>query len=180
MAGTILNLDTANLFAGDDDPNSSQFLTLNSIKWPDLDEKMKAHNPGGGVMAVDVGMRSLDPMTLSFKLAGIQPDVMNQFMNGSPRRKKYTIRGNLNDLKTQADIPVLGVIEGRMISVKVGEFTKDNGLDTDYMIKEVVSYSLFIDGVEKLYFDLFAGPRGVRIDGVPIFNDVARNIGLGV
>lgn len=180
MAATILNLDTANLFAGDADPTNSQFLTLNNIKFPALEEKTKAHSPGGGVMSINVGMRSVNALSLTFQLAGINPDVMNKYMPGLGRRTKYTLRGNLNDLQTQEDIPVLAVVNGRMTKSDIGQFDKDNGLNSDYEIQEIVGYQLLIGGTEKFYFDFFAGPRGIRIDGVVVYNTVARNLGLGV
>lgn len=178
MAATIYNLDTANLFVGDDDPNTSQFLVLNSVKLPMLEETTKTHMPGGGVVAIDIGTRKVNAPTMSFKLAGLNPDVMPKFM--STPRSKYTVRGNLFDVRAQLDLPVVGVVEGKMTKVDINEFKKDSDVGSDYEIKEVVFYQLMIAGKEKFYFDMFAGPGGVRIDGQQIFRQVALNVGLGV
>lgn len=175
---TIYNLDTANLFVGDDNPDESQFLVLKSVKVPSLEENTKDFQPGGGVAGISYGMRSIMPLVTTFTLEGINPKVMPYFMR--TRRVPYTIRGNLTDVRTQADIPLVAVLHGRMIKVDVGEFAKQNGVESMYEIREVVKYELRIDGTEKVYFDFFAGPGGVRIDGETVFNDVARNIGIGV
>jgi phage tail tube protein FII len=178
MSATIYNLDTANLFVGDDNPDNSQFLTLNGAKVPMLEESTRTITPGGGIVAMDIGMRKITISPFTFKLNGINPDVMPKFMTN--RRIKYTLRGNVSNVRTQEDIPLLAVVEGRMIKVDIGEFRKDTEVDTDYEIREIAYYMLKLGDQEKYYLDVFAGPNGVRIDGNPIFRDVARNIGLGV
>lgn len=173
---TIFNLDTANLFAGDDDPNHSQFLVLNSVKLPSLEEQTKEHKPGGGLVGVEIGMRSIAALMIGFNLNGLNPKVMNKFMTG--RREAYTIRGNVSNVKTQEDIPLVCVVHGRMTKAEISDFKKDDGVDTDYEIKEIVRYTLKLDRDEKYFFDFFGGPNAVRIDGRSIFRSVARNIGL--
>ncbi len=178
MSKTIYNLDTANLFVGDDDPENSQFLTLMSVKIPSLEEATRTIEPGGGIVAIDFGLRKINALSISFGLSGINPDVMPKFMPS--RRTAYTIRGNISDVRTQEDIPLVATIQGRMTKLDVGEFKKGGEVNSDYEIKEIVHYMLKIGDQEKFYMDAFAGPNGVRIDGVPVFRDVARNIGLGV
>ncbi len=178
MSNTIYNLDTANLFVGDDDPENSQFLVLNSLTLPALEESTRSHSGGGAAATIDIGMRKINALTFPFQLTGLTPDVTAKFMPS--RRTKYTIRGNISDVRSQKDIPLLAVVEGRMIKATTSEFRKDGEVSSDYEIREVVFYSLKIDSDEKFYFDYFAGPNGVRVNGVSIFSDVARNIGLGV
>ena len=93
---TIYNLDTANLFAGDEDPDHSQFLVLNTVRFPALEETTKEVKPGGGVVGVKIGMRSVAAPMISFNLTGINPKVMNKFMTN--RREHYTIRGNIANI----------------------------------------------------------------------------------
>lgn len=176
MAATILNLDTANLFLGDDDPDDSQFLALSSVKLPNLEEAVKEHTPGGGVGTIEIPMRKLNAIALTFSLMGMAPDALSMFM--AARRQNYTVRGNMFDLASQNDIPVVGVVFGRMTKVEVSDFKKDDGVSTDYEIKGVMRYRLTIGGREKFFYDALQGPRGVRIDGVNPFARVARNIGL--
>lgn len=178
MAATIYNLDTANLFVGDEDPDNSQFLVLNGIKIPALEESTRTITPGGGIVAIDIGNRKITIAPFTFKLSGLNPDVMPAFM--ATRRKKYTMRGNLANVRTQEDIPVVMTIEGRMVKVDINEVKKDSDVDSDYEVREIVHYMLKIGDKEKYYLDAFAGPNGVRIDGVSPFREVARNIGLGV
>lgn len=174
---TIYNLDTANLFAGDEDPDHSQFLVLNTVRFPALEETTKEVKPGGGVVGVKIGMRSVAAPMISFNLTGINPKVMNKFMTN--RREHYTIRGNIANISTQEDIPLVCVVYGRMTKVDMGEFRKDDGINTDYEINEIVRYQLKIDGDEKYFIDIFGGPNAIRVDGRPLFREVARNIGLG-
>jgi len=173
---TIYNLDSANLFTGDDDPDHSQYLVINNIKFPALEEETKEFKPGGGVMGIEIGMKSIKSLTLGFNLFGIQPRVLKQFMKEG--KEHYTIRGNLFDVKKQEDLKVVCVVHGRMVKVDLGDFKKGDGVESDYEIKEITKYKLHVDGDEKLYFDFFAGPAGVRINGEKVFRRAARNLGL--
>jgi phage tail tube protein FII len=177
MAATIFNMDSANLFVGDDDPTNSQFLVLRNIKFPSLEEATKDHDGGGAVGTLTMGMRKLEALSLPFQLEGFNPSVMNKFMPITGRTK-YTIRGNMRDIRDHTDKEIRAVIEGRMTRAEMSEFSKDDGINTDYEIREIVFYELFADGDEKFYYDYFSGPKGVRVDGQEIFPVVARNLGL--
>lgn len=176
MVATINNLDTANLFIGNDDPANSQYLVLINFKLPVLEEVTRNYNPGGGIVGIDMAMRRLNTFTFPFSLNGIQPDVLPYFMGN--RRTDYTVRGNLANIATQEDIPFVATITGRMVKVEHSQFTKDTGIDTDYEVKEIVRYKLVIGTEEKYFLDAFRGPAGFRIDGQQPFRNVARNIGL--
>lgn len=173
---SLMILDAANLFVGDDDPTNGEFITLKSLKLPALKEKTKDHTGGGAAMGIQMGMRMLEPLEFTFKLEGVNIRTMTKFM--PPDRTNYTVRGNIRDLDLLTDIPVVAVIAGRMSSVDMGEYGRDNGTETDYMISEVVRYRLTIGDVEKYRFDYFRGMAGVFVDGQPLFGNVARNLGL--
>lgn len=174
---TIYNLDTANLFTGDDDPDHSQYLVIDTIKLPSFEEATKEVKPGGGVMSIKMRTKSIAAPVLGFNLVGVQPRVMRNFLK--PSREKYTMRGNLYDVRRQEDLAFVVVVEGRMTKVELKEFKKEGDISTEYEINEVVKYKLHIDGEEEVYFDFFAGPAGIRINGNKRFSRAARNIGLG-
>jgi P2 family phage contractile tail tube protein len=171
-------LDAAAIFVGDDDPTDAEFLSIKSVKIPALRERTKDHSGGGAVMAIQIGMRYIEPLELTFRLEGFNERPMGRFMSSGPERINYTIRGSVRDLRTHAERPVRAIINGRMTKVEPGDFSKDQGIETDYQIMEILRYQLFIDNVEKYYFDYFAGPAGVRIDGTEPFRSMARNLGL--
>lgn len=175
---TIYNVDTANLFIGDDDPTDSQFLVLKNIKIPSLEEKTKEHAGGGATAAITLGMRSFKLGALTFSLEGFNPNVLPRFMPVGTGRIKYTIRANVRDVRTHEDIPLKAIVEGRMTKVEMSDFKKDEGISNEYEINEMLFYHLFFGPQEKIYFDYWSGPRGLRIDGVSPLDQVARNIGL--
>lgn len=177
MAQTLYNLDTANMFVGDDDPTNSLFLALKTVKLPGLEEQTKEHLGGGAMASVRLGMRSFQLGALSFTLEGVNPDVMPRFMPATGRIK-YTIRGNIRDIRSHDDIPLRAIVEGRMTKVDMSEFKKDDGVTTDYEISEMLFYHLYFGSQEKIYFDYFSGPNGLRIDGISPVQNVARNLGL--
>ncbi|MCZ8098839.1 MAG: phage major tail tube protein [Burkholderiales bacterium] len=175
---TILEMDAANLFCDDLDPTQSQFLTLEEVKIPSLMEKTREHTGGGAIMTMRMGMGIFEPIELTFKLRGYNPEVMNKIMNPTRSRRKFTITGNVRDLEAGRQFPVKIVIEGRMTKVDMGSFQRDGGISTDYQIDEVCHYELYLDGAEKYYLDVWTGPLGARVDGSAVYQDMARNLGL--
>ncbi len=177
MANTLYIMDAAALFLGDADPTDAEIVTIKSVKIPALKEKTKSHMGGGATMEINLGMRALDPLEFSFKLEGFNPKAMSQLMPVAGTLK-YTVRGNVRDVKAGLDIGVRAIVNGRMTSYEPGEFSRDQGMESDYMFAEIMGYQLFLNDVEKFYFDYFGGPLGVRVDGEQIFRGQARNLGL--
>lgn len=176
MAGTIFNMDSANLFVGDDDPTNSQFLTLKNVKIPGIIEKTKEHTGGGASASIELGTGIIQAPVLTFSLEGVNPDVMTKILQ--PQRLKYTIRGNIRDLRTHDEIPLRAIVQGKMVKYESSQFEKETGMSTDYEIKEIVFYHLYFNNREKIYFDYFSGAAGIRIDGVATQQARARNLGL--
>lgn len=176
MSGTITNLNAANLFIGDDDPTRSEFLTIKTVKLPKFTRNTKEHMGGGAAGSLTMALNNFKIDALTFNLEGIQPHLLSRFMTNE--RAKYTFRANLYDTQSQENLPLIGVVEGKMTELDLGEYSPDQGVATAYAVNEIVYYELTIKNEEKFYFDYFAGPAGVRIDGRTPLATVAANIGL--
>lgn len=177
MASSLMVLTAATMYLGDLDPNASLHLSLKSFTIPTLRAKTKDHMSGGAMAGININMGVLEPFEFPFALEGINPEAMSHFL-APEGPKNYTVRGNIRDINTQENKAVVAVIKGVMTEASLGEYSRDNGVDSSYKIDEVLAYRLYIGGNEIHYFDWSQGPAGVRINGVPIFNDVARNLGL--
>ncbi|MFC5509259.1 phage major tail tube protein [Bosea massiliensis] len=175
---TLYEMDFAALFCDELDPSKANWLNLEEVKIPMLQEKTQETTGGGAAMSLRMGMGIFEPIELTFKLRGFNPDVMNKIMPPGRVRRAYTITGNIRDLEGDRQFALKAVIRGRMTKVDPGSFTRDSGISTDYQIDEIVFYSLHLDGVEKYYVDQFVGPNGIRVDGVQVYQDVARHLGL--
>jgi phage tail tube protein FII len=171
-------MDMATIMVGDDQPESLNHLKLTSVQLPNLSESTTDHMPGGAVMGVSLGMSMIAALTLSFKMKGLNPETNRKLGIGQPRRLNYTMRGNVRDVREDRNFAAKAVINGRMVTANMSEFARENGIDEDYEIKEIMRYELYLDGQEKFYFDFFRGPSGARIDGEPIFAQQAGNLGL--
>ncbi len=176
MASTLYHMDVATLFVGDDDPRNSQFITLRNVKIPALTEKTKDHTGGGAMSSLELGMGVFEAFSLDFSLEGFNPDVM-KFV-GQRNRLPLTIRGNVRDVRTHENKELRAIVQGKMVKYEPSQFERDSGMNSDYQVKEIVFYHLFFAGQEKVYFDYFTGPAGIRIDGTPVMDDVARNLGM--
>lgn len=178
MSATVQYVDSANLFVGDANPANSLFLTIKNVKLPVFEEVTKDHLGGGAAANVAMGMSAINPLELTFQIEGIDPAVEAQFMPGGPRRVKYTLRANITDLRDHTDRSLVCVVEGRMTRIERSEFTREQGLTTDFGLKEILFYSEHIQGVEQKYFNYWRGLAGVRVNGALMFANKARNLGL--
>jgi uncharacterized protein len=178
MANTIYLMDMASIWVGDADPNDGNFLTIEDVKVPMMQEKTTDHTGGGAVMGIKLGMNMLEALDLTFKLKGFNPNVFSKFGVGQPRRLNYTIRGNVRDIREDRQFACRVRVNGRMTKYDPGSFSRDSGTSEDFEIAEIVSYECFFDGVERFYFDYFRGPAGARVDGQPMFAQAAANLGL--
>lgn len=175
---TIQHLDSANIFVGDDDTNQSLFLKLMNIKFPELEEQTDSHEGSGAIMGLEIGMNLIAPLTLSFDIKGFDANVMKRFMPAGTDRIKYTVRGNLRDVRSGTQSAIKCIVEGRMTKVALSDFAKSKGMDSSYEVKEIVMYELTKDGDELWYFDYFMGPAGARRNGEAMFPQAAANLGL--
>jgi len=175
---TMFLMQAASLLAGDEDPSKTHTLDISSVKMPMLQENSTDHKPGGGAMGIKIGMGQFEALTVSFKIKGLAPDLMTQIGVNAPRRRKYTMRGSILDLRQNVELPGLCVVEGRMLKADMSEFSQDAGVDTDYEIHEITHYELHINEQEIYYFNFWNGPAGVRINGAAVLGDRARNLGL--
>lgn len=171
-------MQKAALYAGDENPTNAHHLDLTSVKLPMLQENSTDHKPGGGIMGIKIGMGQVEALTVSMKMKGLTPDLMGHFGISAPRARKYTIRGSILNVRDGAEIPGVAVVKGRILKADLSEFSVDNGIDADYEIHEIDFYELVIGGQEKYHLDLWRGPLGYRVDGVPVHDVTARNLGL--
>lgn len=174
---TIYEMTAAAIFT-DEDPTKAHHLDLENVKIPALSERSKDHTPGGGVMSVKFGMRSIEPITIDFKLKGINPRTMAQFGINTPNRRRYTVRGNVIDMRTGEEIASKAIVEGRILSVDIDQFSRDSGVSTGYRLDEIVHYEFHLGNDEIYYFNFWEGPSGFRVNGVSTFLSMTRNLGL--
>jgi hypothetical protein len=70
------------------------------------------------------------------------------------------------------------VIRGTLTSATASEYGRDKGIDYDFEAAEVYKYELTLNGKEKHYFNWSLGVAGARVNGLPLFPDEARIMGL--
>lgn len=167
--------EAANLFAGDDDPLSSKHLSLMNVKLPSLEEMYQDHHPGGSLVQVEVevGIKKLET---TFKLAGIDPDLLVKFGLNSKIKQRFTIRQVLRSKRTGNPMEGKAIIEGRLSKVTPDEFKRGDLAGNDYGINSIMHYELIIGGKEKLYWDFFTST--LRVDGDAV--NATENSMLGI
>ena len=160
---TLYIMEAANLFVGDHDPSTSKHLSLAELALPALQAVYADHAAGGGRVAieVEVGVAKLEP---TFKLNGIDPQLLTSFGLGSRIKKPFTAYGVVVDKRSGRHIETKAVMEGRLGKIEPSAFQRGEMLSHDYAINEVTHYELWFDGVEKIRWDFFTNEW--VIDGV--------------
>ena len=165
--------EAVNLFCGDDGPDNSKHLNLESIKLPTLEEISQEHYGGGAIGQIAVGGLGLKTLECTFKLKGYDPQTMSQFGLSSPVRKPYTCYGAIRDKKSGRAIEVKAIMEARLGKIEGDEHKRGDLLGHDHMLHELLHYELSFDGREKYYYDFFTSDW--RVDGISQNTDL-RNI----
>lgn len=174
--GNIFVLTGVNLFVGDDDPTKSKGQTLAEIKLPTLEENFISHNPGGGIVEIEIGV-GIKKLDSSFKLDGTDIDLMTKFGLNSRIRQVFTVYGNIKDVRSGADIGVKAILEGRLGKIDPDAFKQGELQGHNYAINEIVRYEYYYAGAEKLFFDFFESAW--RVDGVDQLAAFNANLGIG-
>lgn len=164
MSGTFYVMEAVNLFCGEHDPSKSKHLTLAELKLPDLAAIYADHHPGGGLVGieVEVGVSKLEP---TFKLNGIDPDLLSEFGLGSARHRNiFTAYGGVRDQRTGQAIECKAIIQARLGRIAPDAFQRGELQGHEYAMNSVVHYELWFGGKPKIEWDFFTSLW--RVDGV--------------
>lgn len=169
---SLFFLEAFNLFVGDEGPDNSKHLILESLKLPVLEENTQSYTPGGGLGEITVGGLGLKALECTFKVKGPDPQIMSQFLGGGAR-KPFTAYGAVRDKQGGGAIEIKAVMEGRMVRLEKDEWQRGELAGHDHGINELWHYELYWGGKEKFYYDFLTSSW--RVDGVSKNADV-RNI----
>lgn len=175
MASNYYVMEAANLFCGDHDPTASKHLTLSELSLPTLEEIYQDHHPGGSKVAIEVAM-GINKLTPTFKLSGMDPDLLGQFGSPSGSTRVFTAYGAVRNKRTGAIVQSKAIIHGRLGKIAPDAFKRGELQGHDYAINEVVHYELWFGGEEKIFWDFFSSEW--RTDGVDQNADERRALGL--
>ena len=137
-------MEAVNLFCGDEE--EGKFLTLDTLKLPDLEEEFADHAPGGGAAMVEIGMGVIRKLEPTFKLNGFDPDMLAYFGLGSGKRPTFTAYGVVRDKGTGEAHEGKAVIQARLGKIAPDEFKRGDLMGHDYALREVWRYALTLDG----------------------------------
>jgi P2 family phage contractile tail tube protein len=162
--------EATNLFVGDDGPNNSKHLNLDTIKLPTLEEVTQTFYPGGGIGEIEVGGLGLKALESTFKIKGYDPQIMSQFGLGSRERKPFTVYGAARDKTGNKAKELKAIMRARLGRIDGDELKRGDLMGHDHKLHEVWHYELYWDGVEKYYYDF---ERNIwRVDGIDQNADV--------
>lgn len=156
--------EAANLYVGDDGPGSSKHLSLQNIVMPTFEEVTQDHMAGGSFAGLTIGMSVLNPLAISFKLLGYDPEMGRHFGIGQREQKIFTMYGVIRDKLTSTAKEMKSIIHARIGRMEPDEQTRGELAGNDYGLIEVMHFEEFYDGQEKKYFDYRT--QDWRIDGV--------------
>ncbi len=161
---SLFLLEAFTLFVTDDGPDNSKHLTLETIKLPVLEENTQTYTPGGAIGEIAVGGLGLKALECTFKVKGVDPQIMSQFGLGKAGRKPFTAYGGIRDKKGGGLIEIKAVMEGRLVKIEKDEWQRGELAGHDHAINEIWHYELHWGGREKYYYDFLTSTW--RVDGV--------------
>lgn len=171
MPANFYIMEQANLFAGDHDPTASKHLTLTELQLPAMNEIFQDHHPGGSLFQIEVGL-GVEKLLPTFKLAGMDPDMLSLFGLGSKAKRNFTAYGVIRNKRTGEALESKAIIEGRLGKIEAEAFQRGEMMGHDYAINEVTHYELWWAGAEKFYWDFWTSEW--RVDGVSQVTDENR------
>lgn len=174
---TIYIPEAMNIFVGDQGPDNSKHLKISDVTLPTLEEKTAEHHAGGSIGAVDIGGLGINPLSLGFKLAGVDPQSAAQFGIGGSAQLPYTILGAVRDKQAGTAIALQCVAWGRMVKMEPGQFKRGDIMEQTHEIKEIMRYQMLWNNVELYYYDFFSSTW--RVNGVSQNSDVNAILQIG-
>lgn len=154
MTASLYVVEMANLFCGDDDPQNSKHLTIEELTLPDLSAVLQDHHPGGSMFAIEVNV-GVAKLVSTFKLKGIDPQLMAKFGLGTQEKNRYTAYGAVRDKRTGKLIELKAVMEGSLGKVTADAFKRGDSLGHMYSINEITHYDVNFGGEELIYWDFW-------------------------
>ncbi|PZA12478.1 hypothetical protein DNX69_10920 [Rhodopseudomonas palustris] len=122
------------------------WLSLSGYKLPQPKVKTEEHHPGGGIMALNVPIGAIEPLSLQYNLKGAPPAVLGQFGMSLAQRRLYTIYELLQDEKDGTKRERIITMRGLMSEVDPDEMKGRGVQGYGYQIHSITDYEDVIDG----------------------------------
>lgn len=162
MASNFFVMEQVNLFCGVDD-QTGKFLTLSSLKLPDLTETYQDHMPGGGPVGIEVST-GISKLEAGFNLNGEDDELLKKFGLGTPGRQIFTARASVRDKRKGTLKGNRAIIHARLGTISSDDFQRGELRGYEYTLNEIMHYELHSGDDELVYWDFFS--NALRIGGV--------------
>ncbi|CDX55870.1 Phage major tail tube protein [Mesorhizobium plurifarium] len=159
MAEKLLLLEQVNLFVGDQDPEDSNHIKLQSLGLPTLEQVTVAHLGGGAPGEVEFGMNAIKALQPTFKFAGFAKSSYRAMGVGTNQPMNFTGYGVLKNKQTGDAFQAKTVIRGIVSRIAPDAFDRSSAFGHDHQIGEVTHYELSVDNEEWFYWDYFTTRR---------------------
>jgi P2 family phage contractile tail tube protein len=171
---SLLVLEAANIFVGDD-PTASNHLILKNVKFPTVEKSYVDFTAGGAMVGVEVDTH-FNKFEVTFSLAGYTPQVLSQVGICARASQQFSLYGMLRDRLDGATQRVEAYVFGQLSKAAPDNFDRGTLSAIEYAIKGVTHYELLINKSQIYYWDM--GTNEMLVGGVDIEAD--QNAALGV
>src|ERR1700736_3550593 len=111
-ATSLLVLEAANIFVGDD-PTASNHLVLKNVKFLTVEKSYVDFMPGGAILGIEIDTH-FNKFEVTFSLAGWSPQAMSQVGIWSRASQQFSIYGMLRDRLSGGTQRVEGYVFGQL------------------------------------------------------------------
>lgn len=172
----IYVMEQVNLFLGDENPDESLHLALQSMTLPTLEYATSTHMGGGAVMEVEWNMGVLKALKPTFKLVGFAHNAYRAFGIGSNLPRTYTARGGLRRKSDGKLFKAVATFKGTISKLAAESFEAGKALGHDHEFADLTRYKMVVDNETWTNVDFFSGKR-VNF-GVDEFGEMRAALGL--
>jgi phage tail tube protein FII len=161
MAASVIVMEAANIFCGDDSGDNSKHLTLTNLTLWQPKEKTVEHHAGGSIGAITIGGLGFEAPEMSFTLGACDVQTKMLFGIGGNGTRPYTVYQALRDKNGGRLIERKIVVFGRLIEVGENEFKRGDSTEQTHKISEITRYDYTEDKASIYLYDYFASTWSV-------------------
>ena len=167
-----------NLVVGDDGPDNSKDLILNSCEIPSMEEMTATHLAGGARAEIEINLKTLKALSCTFKCNGYDPQAAVKFGVGTGETIPYTFYADVVNKNGGAKMQVKAVMRGSLAMMKMDSSERSKLVSHDHKISEIFHYELYYGTQEIIFWDFFA--RIWRVNGVVQNQSQLTNLAIPV
>jgi phage tail tube protein FII len=162
MPNGVWTMEAANLFCGSDYTNSadSNHLILSELKLPSMDVQFSDFRSGGGPITLEIPTVEAR-LEVTFVLLGVTPQIMGLVNSWASSNSDFFAYGVIRDQISGQAAQAAAYMTGMIGRADPQNYRKGDVMHTNYSIRGIDHYELYVAGIQIYLWDYAANYRWV-------------------